>query len=607
MAANSWMQHPVGYTIDPDTGRPVLNDIGDGVHQPGVHLGLHPRDPGGAGHRRRGDARRVGVAPAARAGARSRRSALLALVVLVPASCCSSMVGSQLGVIETTYQPMKIAAAEAQWETCQPCSFSVFQIGGTTTTRPRPRSSRSRTCCRCWPPAPGTARSSGSTSCRPSTRPAVRPGRLRPERVHPVLVDAGDGLRRHAGLPVRAVGHLAAAGAEAADVPGVPAASRPGPCRCRSSMNTAGWLLTESGRQPWIVQGLMKTDGRRVRVGLRHRDHDQPRRRSTRSTSCSIVRRRRAHVALRPARSRRARREPPHPTTATLPALTLLTRPDEEDPMNLARSSGSSSSPSSGRASSSSRASTSAWARCTRWSADPRPSGGTAINTIGAVLGRQRGLAGGGAARDVRRVPRLVRHLVLGALPRARAAARRAHRPRRLVRVARQGRPAGGAAPGAGAHRRAASSRRCCSASRSATCSPGCRSMRTATSPAAFVEHASPAYGVWTGLTLVALCLLHGATFLAIRTTGELRQRAREIGRMLGSSRSSWSSVFAVWTAADGAARMAGVRAARGRAARDRRRLPRPAAGSDDGRVRRDGHRDRRDGRLAVREPVPRT
>ena len=24
-------------------------------------------------------------------------------------------------------------------------------------------------------------------------------------------------------------------------------------------MNTAGWLLTENGRQPWIVQGLMRT------------------------------------------------------------------------------------------------------------------------------------------------------------------------------------------------------------------------------------------------------------------------------------------------------------------------------------------------------------
>ncbi len=24
-------------------------------------------------------------------------------------------------------------------------------------------------------------------------------------------------------------------------------------------MNTAGWLLTESGRQPWVVQGIMLT------------------------------------------------------------------------------------------------------------------------------------------------------------------------------------------------------------------------------------------------------------------------------------------------------------------------------------------------------------
>ena len=27
---------------------------------------------------------------------------------------------------------MKIAASEAQWNTCQPCAFSVFQIGGFT-------------------------------------------------------------------------------------------------------------------------------------------------------------------------------------------------------------------------------------------------------------------------------------------------------------------------------------------------------------------------------------------------------------------------------------------------------------------------------------------
>ena len=58
------------------------------------------------------------------------RSMKVALVVLVPASIIALGIGSQLGVIEATYQPMKIAAAEAQWDTCQPCSFSLFQIGG---------------------------------------------------------------------------------------------------------------------------------------------------------------------------------------------------------------------------------------------------------------------------------------------------------------------------------------------------------------------------------------------------------------------------------------------------------------------------------------------
>jgi cytochrome bd ubiquinol oxidase subunit I len=41
-------------------------------------------------------------------------------------------VGSQMGVIVTDYQPMKIASTEAQWDTCQPCAFSLVQIGGFT-------------------------------------------------------------------------------------------------------------------------------------------------------------------------------------------------------------------------------------------------------------------------------------------------------------------------------------------------------------------------------------------------------------------------------------------------------------------------------------------
>jgi cytochrome d ubiquinol oxidase subunit I len=61
-----------------------------------------------------------------------RHAAKLALIVLVPVSAVNLGVGSHLGVVITDYQPMKIAATEAQWETCQPCAFSLFQIGGFT-------------------------------------------------------------------------------------------------------------------------------------------------------------------------------------------------------------------------------------------------------------------------------------------------------------------------------------------------------------------------------------------------------------------------------------------------------------------------------------------
>ncbi|KRA25768.1 cytochrome C oxidase assembly protein [Microbacterium sp. Root61] len=55
-------------------------------------------------------------------------------------------------------------------------------------------------------------------------------------------------------------------------------------------------------------------------------------------------------------------------------------------------------------------------------------------------------------------------------------------------------------------------------------------------------------FGVWTGLTLVALCLMHGATFLAVRTTGDLRARSQQWGRTLGIVALVMVAVFAVWT-----------------------------------------------------------
>src|SRR5262249_3821736 len=58
------------------------------------------------------------------------RAAKLALIVAVPVTLLQLFVGNRFGEAVTSAQAMKIAASEAQWDTCQPCGFSVFQIGG---------------------------------------------------------------------------------------------------------------------------------------------------------------------------------------------------------------------------------------------------------------------------------------------------------------------------------------------------------------------------------------------------------------------------------------------------------------------------------------------
>ena len=55
-------------------------------------------------------------------------------------------------------------------------------------------------------------------------------------------------------------------------------------------------------------------------------------------------------------------------------------------------------------------------------------------------------------------------------------------------------------------------------------------------------------YGLWTGVTLLGLCLLHGATFLKLRTTGELRERARRAARPLGWAAIALVLGFVAWT-----------------------------------------------------------
>jgi cytochrome d ubiquinol oxidase subunit II len=55
-------------------------------------------------------------------------------------------------------------------------------------------------------------------------------------------------------------------------------------------------------------------------------------------------------------------------------------------------------------------------------------------------------------------------------------------------------------------------------------------------------------YGLMTGVTLLVLCLLHGATFLALRTTGELRDRARAAARTIGLIAIVVNLAWVIWT-----------------------------------------------------------
>lgn len=133
IVANSWMQHPVGYAINSSTGTAQANDIATIMFQKFaiyayVHVILAGCLTGGfvvlgvaAWHLRQG--RNVEV---------FRSAAKLAIVLMVPLTALQLYVGNAFGIETTKAQPMKIAATEALWDTEEPASFSIFQIGGFT-------------------------------------------------------------------------------------------------------------------------------------------------------------------------------------------------------------------------------------------------------------------------------------------------------------------------------------------------------------------------------------------------------------------------------------------------------------------------------------------
>ena len=113
-------------------------------------------------------------------------------------------------------------------------------------------------------------------------------------------------------------------------------------------------------------------------------------------------------------------------------------------------------------------------------------------------------------------------------------------------------------------------------------------------------------YALLGGLTTLGVFLLHGAVFIALRTDGELRARAVRTALWISAAAIPVAAVFLGWTEVAPRRRVDPDPGRGGRARAHRLRAGRRPGPRGVG-VRRDGARDRRDDRDAVRGRSTRT
>jgi cytochrome d ubiquinol oxidase subunit I len=258
LVANSWMQHPVGYKIV--DGQAQLTSVwallSNGFAlRAFVHTMLAGLIFGSivmlgicCWHFLRGHDVDL-----------FRKAAKLALIVAVPVTLLQLVVGNRFGEAVTSAQSMKIAASEAQWNTCEPCGFSLFQIGGFTEQDQTP--SFSITVPRVLSyMATGSfsGQVQGLNQLQKQEEQKYGPGNYMPD-VRVIYWSMR--VMAYMGVLMFLVAVLGAwlywkkkletarwflrTALIAIAFPYIAA--------------TAGWILTEMGRQPWIVQGLLLT------------------------------------------------------------------------------------------------------------------------------------------------------------------------------------------------------------------------------------------------------------------------------------------------------------------------------------------------------------
>ncbi len=258
LVANSWMQHPVGYRMV--DGKAQLTSVSAlltnsfaiiawiHVILAGLIFGSMAMLGISCWHLLRG--RNIEL---------FGRAAKLALIVAVPATLIQLSVGNRFGEAVTTAQGMKIAASEAQWSTCQPCGFSIFQIGGFSAQDPTPSFSITIPRLLSWM-ATGSfggkvegldqlqhheRRSYGSGNYEPDVRLMYWSMRVMAMLGVAMFAIAAVGAWLYRKRKLHTTRWFLWLAVAAMSFPYIAA--------------TAGWILTEMGRQPWIVQNLLKT------------------------------------------------------------------------------------------------------------------------------------------------------------------------------------------------------------------------------------------------------------------------------------------------------------------------------------------------------------
>ncbi len=237
LAANSWMQHPVGYEVNTATGRAELHSIG-AVLTNSTTLVTFPHTitacflTGGAvllavsaWHLKR--RKQVDV---------FRPSLKLGAWVVLIAGVGVLITGDLQARIMTEQQPMKMAAAEALYDTSKPASFSIFTIGSLDGAD-EVAGVRIPSLLSFMATGSPSGEVEGINNLQTEYAEKYGPGDYRP--YVPVTYWS---FRLMIGF-----GGLAMLVASVASI-GMPLAA-----------NSFGWIFTEMGRQPWTVFGVFKT------------------------------------------------------------------------------------------------------------------------------------------------------------------------------------------------------------------------------------------------------------------------------------------------------------------------------------------------------------